>query len=385
MNHIKRRPSAAGRTCVLHIGMHKTGSSSIQHSLFNAPASPDWTLVRGKTGNAGFALHAVFGSPDTDQSSLKRIGMSKEKVAHFAQQSRRRLKESLGKTAPLCLLSAEGMTRLEADSLVRLRDWLSLRVEKIRVVGYVRTPHEFIESALQERIKSGHMKRLSLERVYPGYRRRLEKFDQVFGRECVELRLFEPASFPQSDVVLDFARWVGIHLPEDQSVRANDGLSAPALRLLLAANAVRTPALSVAQRYKAQRQLVIALRSLGGPKLRLAPSLLAPVLEDEAEDLQWLEDRMGVPIRRQREIRPGVDLEDLAELAHYGPESVAWLNQALAEAGLEEQPPRSSLPHGSPRDIGQAMVRLLQARALPRVQGAHEEPDDPDEPEDERD
>jgi hypothetical protein len=376
MSHELPRPPRKGRNCILHIGMHKTGSSSIQHALIQAEPSPDWSLVRSKTGNAGFALHAVFGSPENGQATLKRIGLTGDKLVNFSKNARRRLKQSISTPSPLCVLSSEALTRLDAEELTALKTWLLKWVERIRVVGYVRGPHEFMESSLQERIKTGQMKRLHLERAYPDYQLRFEKFDQVFGRDQVELRPFDPATFPQGDVVQDFVRWVGIPLPASQTARANEGLSGPALRLLHACNGIALTSLSLEQRHKAQHRLAVSLQSLVGPKLRLSPALLAPLLGAQRDDLDWIAQRLGQPLRLTRPPKPDTDLTDLDALKEIGPDAVAWLRKSLAEADISSLSPAPGYA-----DIAQAMVKLLihhaQRRQLPSEVSPDAADDDP--------
>lgn len=73
---------------------------------------------------------------------------------------------------------------------------------------------------------------LDADTLRPRCRARFEKLDHVFGRDRVHQRPFDPRNVPSDDIVLDFAEAVGVTLPADARVRANDGLSLEASKLI---------------------------------------------------------------------------------------------------------------------------------------------------------
>ena len=101
---------------------------------------------------------------------------------------------------------------MSEDELQRLRSLLEREGFAVRVVAYLRTWKEWIESSYQQRCKvecihGSKPWAVAFAPPNPGalrYRDRFETLDRVFGRENVLLRKFDPRSFPGRDVVRDF-------------------------------------------------------------------------------------------------------------------------------------------------------------------------------------
>ena len=138
-------------------------------------------------------------------------------------------------------------------------------------------------SSFQQRLKGG-FERFDPAEFYPRYRR-LEVFDSVLGRERVSLWKFDPARFPEGDVVRDFCARLGIEIAPDDVVRVNESLSLPAMSILFAYR-VHGPGYGEGpQAVRENWALARALQDVPGAKFRFHESAVAPVLEDNREDL----------------------------------------------------------------------------------------------------
>ena len=104
---------------------------------------------------------------------------------------------------------------------------------------------------------------------------------------------FAPSAFPGNDVVRDFCSRMGIDIREDRIQRVNESLTRPAISILYAyrrfgqGHGVGTGAM------RENHALVEAARTVEGAKLRFANSAVEPVLEANADDLAWIEERLG--------------------------------------------------------------------------------------------
>jgi len=194
--------TATGRdVIVIHAGMNKTGSTSIQR-----------TFVRLD----GDRVECPVGKPQPLQ--FKRI------------LGRRRS----GRTLHPLLISDEGFSMLPGRRVEALFNALRNCPEDIRVIAYVRPPRSFMSSQFQQQCKkrfinlNGH----ALDAHWPLYRRRFERLDTLFGRENVTPKPFQRERLEGGDVVLDFAREIGVALEPGEVIRVNESMSLKVVALL---------------------------------------------------------------------------------------------------------------------------------------------------------
>lgn len=364
------------RELILHFGMHKTGSSAIQRALRTHDLGPDHACVGIiDSANQSAAVIAMFSRNAHRHHNTVKRGYSPEEIQAIGQQQRARFASLLREhPAPSLVLSAEDAGQLKEDDLRQLRRFVQACGRTVRAVAYVRTPVSYMESALQQRIKGG-LGQWRPQDWWPTYQERFEKFDRVFGREAVSLWKYDPATFPDGDVVCDFFTRLGIPWqPAQQATRVNESLSLPAVRLLYAYRQCG-PGYGVGG--KAIRANVMLIRKLGeltGPRLRLARAVCRPLLQRNADDLHWAEQRLGCPMADLS--HDGSGLRSEAELLSFGAQELAWLQQ---EAGVKPAPPGSPVQAS---DVATWMHRLRQrllAASAPQAggEGAPEEDEGP--------
>jgi hypothetical protein len=319
--------------CVIHFGMHKTGSSSIQHSLARArDLGPDHYFVSlgSRKGNLSRALMTAFGDePWLTDLNLK-WGRGKEELLRERPEIRACLAEELGAAAEgrTAILSAEVLSTFSEPEVARLAGALERAAGSVSAVGYVRAPAERMASGFQQQLKAGY-DRFDPAVSYPpdpGYRR-LKAFDNVLGRERVSLWKFDPGRFPDGDVVRDFCDRLGIAIAADDLVRVNEGLSRPAMSILFAYR-LYGPGYGVgSQAVRENHALIEALREVSGAKFEFDESVVAPVLEAKREDLAWIEERLGEELRSGSPTSEGVSSQD--ELLAIEPAAVSAFVDAL--------------------------------------------------------
>jgi hypothetical protein len=185
-------------SCILHIGMHKTGSTSIQNSLHGIEDKRFLCAKLGEDVNHSLAIYSIFASHPERHHMHKVLGLGINAVRDYIASMRLDLERSIAVSKDRTLIiSGEDITALEEGELKVLRDFLCARMDGVTVVGYVRSPAEYMASAFQERVRSGSLSTLVLGRQYRSYRKTFEKFDRVFGRENVHLWKFDPAHISQ--------------------------------------------------------------------------------------------------------------------------------------------------------------------------------------------
>lgn len=292
-----------GPRIVLHMGTHKTGSTSIQQTLWQARAD-GIGLPRGVKANQSDLARLLFEEGDRlEQFRLSRMGGADRAALDKARhEARTRLSRDLERCrAPVFVFSAEDMTAPDfpEEAMARAAAFFGGFSDRIEAVAYARPPLAFMTSAYLQRLRELKPAALDFapETLWPNYRDRFEKLDTVFGPEAVTLRAFDRATLEGGDVVRDFLGLIDPALAQTIPIlRSNDALSLPALSLLYARLAVETgedAGFTPEETSRLGGLVARRLRPLTGPRLVIDPGVLEPVRDAHAEDLAWMEARLG--------------------------------------------------------------------------------------------
>jgi nucleoid DNA-binding protein len=321
--------------CVVHMGMHKTGTTSIQESLNNLEDDKFVYAKLGNYANHSLPVYSAFAdnpaSHHLHRASRRDDDAVRAYVARVWADFDRSFAKARGRTL---LISGEDIGVLPDRLLIKLRDYLRGRVDEVKVVGYVRSPAGFVQSHFQQRVKSATVRSFDPEAMYRSYRDSFEKFDTVFGRENVTLWKFNPAAFSEGCVVQDFCARLGIRFPKQRIVRLNESLSRQATAALY------TYA-KFGEHYGARNITGGAGMRLGQliggtDKFRFSPDVLRPAIDKYREDIEWMEARLGEPLQEELEqYRPG-DVREEADLLRPEAALVGRLLQLLGDTAPKD-------------------------------------------------
>lgn len=288
-----RGKKGTGRVCYLHIGMHKTGSTSIQKNLSKRGISNGWSYISLLgTPNLSQAIYMMFASDPHKLHWFAKKGETAQRIMEKGERLRAKLGEAIRKCGEgKVVISGEGLTLLDHKGLGELRKFLQPLFDEIFVIGYVRPPIGFKVSAFQQQIKHGASE-FCIGDFQPSYRKRFRKFDMVFGRSRVILRKFDPASFKGRDVVMDFCDQIGIQPPDTQATkRVNESLCREACGILYAYRKFG-PGYGVGEDVVRENTMLIApLLKMTGRRFNITRSLVERGMN--RRDLQWMERRLG--------------------------------------------------------------------------------------------
>jgi hypothetical protein len=319
------------RRIFVHVGMHKTGTTSIQETL--SAALNDGSKVYAKLhpyANHSVPIAALFSQSGHRHHVYRRRGWSAAQVEAEAAELRRQLTEGFDAHADAdFIISGEGIVGLSQHELEQFREFLHQFFEDIIICAYIRPPKQYMESTFQENLKNG-MGGFRIAHLFPNYRARFEKFEVVFGRDQMRLWKFDTGSFPGGCVVRDFCRRLGIEIPEAHIVRVNEGLSLAAITLLYAHRRYGSGFGVGGEAIRQNRELMRMLRRIDGPKLRFCSTLVRGVLEERHEDIVWMEARLGATLREDFQDRASATVTSEADLLRPDPVALAqWMDLVM--------------------------------------------------------
>jgi hypothetical protein len=278
--------------------MPKTGSSAIQKTLLDLPME-DWIYpALTQNGNLSTVFTALFRENPETFPVFQAIGLSVEEVQRRRAHWEAILDVALSVPDKGLIFSAESIVRRDAGGLEAARDYFTARDSTVEIIAYVRPPISMMQSAFQQRLKGNMVSGLDFVAEWPNYRARLEPLDQVFGRKNVMLKLFDPAAFPNGDVVQDFCDTLNIkHAPAPHG-RINESLSLEATALLFAQrNRGSGNEMRSVDAMRRNTAFVKTLASLGSQKFQFSPDLVNPVLKKNRADIDWIEGRMDCSLQ----------------------------------------------------------------------------------------
>lgn len=342
------------RRCILHFGMHKTGSTSIQKSLFYLTTEVPWVYLNAGKPNASVALHTMFSTRPENNNRNVKLGLNAAEVRQRRQDCFKRMEAQIAATDKDLLLSGEGMCVLDEAELKRLVDWVRPFVDEVVAVGYVRSPKAYMESAFQQIVKGGRSD-FNLNAVYPGYRRKFEKFENLLGRDKVQYWLFEPKGFPKGCVVRDFAARLGVTLEDGDVQRVNESISMEALALLYAYRKYGEGYGVGEAAIRENLMLIRKLAELKGHKLRFSPDLVRPILDEHRADIAWMEQRLGHSFNEDWDAHAEFEVAGEADMLKFGEESLAVLRQWTGVPATDTS--------ASPKDVARLVARLRRSLA----------------------
>ena len=294
------------RRLVLHAGLPKTATTSIQNAIFtvrNRLQDEAGILYPGTDPNHTSALCTAFLTDPRDHISNKIAGFTDlEALRQTAAHIRADLSLEIETASPdTILFSAEGMSNLSCAELTDFRNWALRFAEQIEVLYIVRQPLHYTTSVIQQHLKGGDI----LEDMYANpplanFRGRISNAIAAFGREAVAVRKFEDMIVHPDGVVGFFLDCVGVTQAglRKAAVEAqcfeNESLSHEAALILSSLNRQR-PAFVDGQRapMRTFNELGI-IEQIRGVKFYLPEDVREKVTELSKPDTIWLADTFDI-------------------------------------------------------------------------------------------
>jgi hypothetical protein len=332
---------------ILHMGMAKTGTTSLQEALHAKTRELAAHGVVYPVPGRSRRSHALLSAPMFERERMPRSfirgGRSPEEMVRRGERAWKRLAGQLRRSdASTAVISSEYFFALKAPGIEQLRDRFASMFEETEVVLYVRSPVDHYVSSIQQRIKGSHVITPPADfqmRLGARTRRLAEIFD---GR--VTVRPFDRSQLIAGDITTDFAtRFLGEDVAVEFGVAAaaaNTSISAEAMCVLQDFRR-EVWADSDNRITKASTRLVDSLADLPAqvPATRptLRPLLAAGIVAKHQAELKVLRRRFGVtfsdlpdPRMPDPELSPEWESGELRDILVVDGDSIEATRHAMA-------------------------------------------------------
>jgi hypothetical protein len=321
---------------VLHIGLHKTGTTSLQDFLFEyrGPLQQELNvLYPSLRRNHSAPLFSAFTEhPQRYAENLKRGVDTREKAERAnAENLALLVQEFEASSASQLILSGEDLSLLTEAGLRRLRDWLLPRGEEICVVCALRNPAKWTVSAAQSGIRGGlTYRQVDSKPPLQFLQQRLQRCAQVFDATSIKLIDFDAALGAEGGLpgaffdVLELPRsWLQGKTVE----RRNEAMSLEAAYLISALN--EDSPLYVDGKLSAQRfagDIRQMIRETAGRPFSLSPAAMGQVADSSELELPWLEQTFAMRLDNTPLADP---VEDAGEVLNFSPAAISSIAAQL--------------------------------------------------------
>ena len=278
---------------LLHIGFHKTGSTSIQSAL-TGYAKGSVTNAAFEEENHSIPMYTIFSEQRYHYHIWGKHGHQKADIDKRKNEYLRILTRQLkDKNFQKLIISAEDLSVLEASEIQSMSELFFKHNVKVKVFCYVRNPLSWAVSNAQERVRAG-MRIIPYDNIT---RRRLKPFIECFGKENMYVFSFEEAEKSYGSVVGHFSATLSIDLIEPP--RENKSMNAVQLALMHKLNQIPLNIWGNESRNKIWdtiKEKIAAVSSEPRPEYqeidrRYFQSLLS---DDVEEDCEWLNGEFGI-------------------------------------------------------------------------------------------
>lgn len=296
------------RKLVLHIGLDKTGTTTIQNALYSNREpllAEEGVLYPSLMPNLSTPLLTIFKNNPHEHRANRIAGLPYEEVEKRRQSYLNSLETEISSCDwRILLLSAEGLSSLRESEVAKLGKWGEQYSTNRTVLVWVRHPVTWACSVIQERLKQGE----TLEQLYqdpptPNYRQKISNAVSVFGKENIRVFDFETAAESVGGVVGTFASQAGLsrsscELLARQAVRTNESLSLEAAHILDSLNRQRPMFVggNRATRRPGTRQVLRYIGRISGRRFDIPDTVKELVRSQSRDDVEWLNETFGLDL-----------------------------------------------------------------------------------------
>ncbi len=316
----------------LHVGLHKTASTSIQNTLFLKKNSKflednDYLYPKHWPANHSMPIYSNFCNYPEKYHINIRKGYSIKEIKKVNEAYLNSLEQEIKKTpCSKLIISAEAISLLTIDNLLNLRNYfLSTYGKQIKfnIILFVRNPISRTVSEIQGFVKHGHTEQSALKNAIKGssniFQKRIEKFTKVFESESVKIHSFEEAIKYEFGPVGYFLALLKINNDEISKFhyqRYNERLSVFAVKFLSYVNIKMAPIRDGKLEKNRTSGDIKPLLNLRGPKYEISHADKMTIFENSQHDVNWLKKNFGIDYSFSKFSKNQSNFEITGEIIH---------------------------------------------------------------------
>ncbi len=284
----------------LHVGMAKTGTTSIQDTLFSNQEllkKNDYYYFKDLYRNHSYMFVNMFDSnPEKFHSNIKK-SFGIEKIKEENERNQKIIEYELSHmTCENIIFSAEIICTLERDALERIKAYMIglFPNAELKIVIATRESISYINSVVQQRKKTGNNTPYKFR-----YKRKFSKLIQVFSKENIIAYKFEDACLHEKGPVGFFLDILGLDnavISKVKVEKSNESVSDRAVEIIEYINS-RHQMLKNDKLNRGRLHLDYAhFYCLSGKKYQIDFKELESEysLEAIASDKKWLRENLGI-------------------------------------------------------------------------------------------
>ena len=278
-------------TVYLHVGCSKTGTTSIQHAMFDnaqrlrADYSIDYVAdIRNHWSIVLPFLNGERYLPMENHTLRQR--MSPERATQMARKILGDVSDNAARYKTQ-VMSAEQLAHVSAETLQRLKAFFDRAGLTVKIIVYVRHPAERISSLISQKIRAGRWSLATFVNV-DGVTPTLQTYGSVFGRENMIVRRFGQQYFTNGDLIDDFiANFHEGPITGLVKKRMRESLSLPALL-------IADQLFAIAPLVSGRRASEHYLDAIVGPKFLAPRAWVEEAIKVHRPCLAYLEAEYGI-------------------------------------------------------------------------------------------
>ena len=285
------------KNIILHIGMHKTGSSSIQAAL-NGFDDGNSKYADLGVENHSIPFYTAFSKHYLNYHIWTRRGFTKSTIQEKREYYFNKIVKTLQQNTHNSLIfSGEDISYLLEDEIIVIRNLLKKYSDEVYVYAYFRHPVNFVQSATAQLIKDGNNKLHQLR-----YKNLFEKFINVFGESYVKLRFYDKKMLIDGDVTKDFFGWLEASLPKSVTKSENVSPSTAAIKCIYLLNKSNPLTKGDTLLSRARSDFIDILEEVFPGTLEIPSNIIHDALD--MGDVSWMENISGVKFNLEPSNKP---------------------------------------------------------------------------------
>ena len=289
---------------ILHIGVHKTGTSSIQNALHRFDDGGTFYAQLGNN-NHSIAMRTIFSSDYRNYHIWKLQGITDQEIDNLRNKFLEALKAQISrKDRRRLVVCAEDVCILKEDEKKKLVEFFTASGVILKIVCYVRNPARLAASSFQERVKAGNNE--TLLEPYPSFGEILEPFEKLIHKNDILVRYFSRENMEEQCVVKDFCSLLNIEI--DKVVDLNESMPTSALKLLFNFNKLPLPIDGDKRIFEARQKMIEALSYAYRHEEKIDSQYFLDTVIDS--QYAFLEKHFGITLKPDRATNDLKSLED---------------------------------------------------------------------------